>query len=175
MGLIGLGVPPSGEEVGRIFIFLVASIFYGGVWLALALVFSTVFRQPATAAMASIAVWLFYTIFWGILADLVSQALSPIQYGLPQEIIAQATLAQGLARLSPITLYTDAILALMQPALRSLGLILPIQMQGAVLGAPLPLRESVLLIWPQLTGLIAATILLFALAYVLFQRQEIRA
>jgi ABC-2 type transport system permease protein len=29
--------------------------------------------------------------------------------------------------------------------------------------------------WPQLTGLIAATILLFALAYVLFQRQEIRA
>jgi len=33
----------------------------------------------------------------------------------------------------------------------------------------------VLLIWPQLTGLIAGTILLFALAYVLFQRQEIRA
>jgi ABC-2 type transport system permease protein len=31
------------------------------------------------------------------------------------------------------------------------------------------------LIWPQLTGLIAATILLFALGYVLFQRQEIRA
>jgi len=29
-------------------------------------------------------------------------------------------------------------------------------------------------VWPQLTGLIAATILLFALGYVLFQRQEIR-
>jgi ABC-2 type transport system permease protein len=44
-----------------------------------------------------------------------------------------------------------------------------------VLGTPLPLHQSVLLIWPQLTGLIAATILLYALAYVLFQRQEIRA
>jgi len=30
------------------------------------------------------------------------------------------------------------------------------------------------LIWPQLTGMIAATILLFALGYVFFQRQEIR-
>jgi ABC-2 type transport system permease protein len=32
-----------------------------------------------------------------------------------------------------------------------------------------------LLIWPHVTGLIAATILLFALGYILFQRQEIRA
>jgi hypothetical protein len=52
---------------------------------------------------------------------------------------------------------------------------LPIQLQGAILGAPLPLSQSLLLIWPHLTGLIAATILLFALGYVLFQRQEIRA
>jgi ABC-2 type transport system permease protein len=39
----------------------------------------------------------------------------------------------------------------------------------------LPLGQSALLIWPDLTGLIAGTILLFALAYVFFQRQEIRA
>jgi ABC-2 type transport system permease protein len=32
-----------------------------------------------------------------------------------------------------------------------------------------------MLVWPQLTGLIAGTILLFAVSYVLFQRQEIRA
>jgi len=31
------------------------------------------------------------------------------------------------------------------------------------------------LTWPELTGLIAGVILLFALAYVLFQRQEVRA
>jgi ABC-2 type transport system permease protein len=40
---------------------------------------------------------------------------------------------------------------------------------------PLPLNQSVLLVWPQLTGLIAGTIALFAVSYVLFQRQEIRA
>jgi ABC-2 type transport system permease protein len=47
-------------------------------------------------------------------------------------------------------------------------------LEGAI-RAPLPLTQSVLLIWPQLTGLIAATIFLFAVCYVLFQRQEIRA
>jgi ABC-2 type transport system permease protein len=31
------------------------------------------------------------------------------------------------------------------------------------------------LIWPELTGLIAGVMLLFALAYVIFQRQEVRA
>jgi len=35
--------------------------------------------------------------------------------------------------------------------------------------------QSFVLIWPQLTGLVATTILIFAIAYILFQRQEIRA
>ena len=64
---------------------------------------------------------------------------------------------------------------MLNPAIRSFGLLLPSDLQGALMGAPLPFSQSALLIWPQLTGLIAATILLFALAYVLFQRQEIRA
>jgi ABC-2 type transport system permease protein len=42
-------------------------------------------------------------------------------------------------------------------------------------GSPLPVGQSMLLIWPQLTGLLAAMALLFTLAYVSFQRQEVRA
>ncbi len=175
LGLVGLGVPPSGEEVSRALWFLVASIFYGGIWLALAMVFSIVFRQPATAALASIAVWLFFTVFWTILAGLMAQALRPVEVGFTEEILAQAQLELALSRLSPNTLYAEVMLALLQPTIRSVGLVLPIQLHGAILGSPLPLRESLLLIWPQLTGLIAATILLFAVGYVLFQRQEIRA
>lgn len=175
MGILGLGLPPNGEEVVRILIFLIATIFYGGIWLALAMLFSTIFRQPATAALASIAVWLFFIIFWSIVASMVAQALRPVQYGFTQELIARAELEQSLTRLSPNTLYVESMLALLQPAIRSFGIILPSQLEGAILGAPLPLRQSVLLMWPQLTGLVAATILLFAFCYVLFQRQEIRA
>jgi ABC-2 type transport system permease protein len=174
-GMIGLGVPPSGEEVARSLWFLLATIFYGGIWLSVAMLFSIIFRQPATAALASIATWLFFTVFWGILAGVLAPILQPVRYGFPEEILAQAQLELTLTRFSPNTLYTEVMLALLQPTVRSVGLVLPIQLHGAILGTPLPLSQSVLLVWPQLTGLIAATILLFALGYVLFQRQEIRA
>lgn len=175
LGIVGLGVPPGGEEVARSLWFLLVTIFYGGIWLALAMVFSITFRQPAAAALASIATWLFFTVFWGIIASLLAQVLQPIQFGFLEEVLARARLEMALARLSPNTLYAEAMMAMLNPAVRSLGLVLPIQLYGAVLGAPLPLSQSLLLIWPHLTGLIAATILLFALGYVLFQRQEIRA
>lgn len=175
LGILVLGVPPSGEEVARGLIFLLATVAYGGIWMALAMLFSIVFRQPATTALASIAVWLFFTIFWSIIAELLAQSLYPIRTGSLEEQIGQIQLEMTLTRISPNTLYTEVILAMLNPAVRSLGLILPIQLHGAILGAPLPLGQSVTLIWPHMTGLFAAMILLFALGYVLFQRQEIRA
>lgn len=174
LGILTLGVAPGGEEVGRAVLILLATIFYGGIWLALALVFSVVFRQTATAALASIAVWLFFTVFWDMIASLLAQAISPIQVGLPAEILARANTNLALSRVSPNTLYAETLVALLQPEIRSLGILLTSQMQGAILGAPLPLGQSLLLIWPHLTGMLAISILLFALAYMLFQRQEIR-
>jgi ABC-2 type transport system permease protein len=40
------------------------------------------------------------------------------------------------------------------------------QVHGALVGAPLPVGQSFLLIWPQLTSLIAAVVLLFTFGYV---------
>ncbi|MGC9520611.1 MAG: ABC transporter permease [Anaerolineae bacterium] len=174
LGLVTLGVPPSGEEVARSLWFLLLTIFYGGVWLALGMVFSIVFRQPATAALASIAVWLFFMVFWSMIASVLAQALRPIEVGFLDEWLAQQQLERTLLNLSPNTLYVNATIALLNPAVRSLGLVLPFQLEGALLGNPLPLRQSLTLIWPHITGLVAGTILLFALGYVLFQRQEIR-
>jgi ABC-2 type transport system permease protein len=175
IGIVGLGVPPSGEEVARSLWFLVASIFYGGIWLALAMVFSIVFRQPATAALAAIAVWLFFMVFWDMIVSLVGPIFAPIKIGTLDEFVSRIQFELALARVSPNTLYSEVILALLQPDTRSVGVLLPTQLQGAIMGSPLPLAESLAVIWPQLTGLIALTILLFAAGYVLFQRQEIRA
>ncbi len=174
LGLLRLGVPPTGVEVARGLLYLLTTIAYGGVWLGLALTFSIVFRQPATAALSSIAVWLFVTVFWGMLVGLIVQ-------GLTDDPVAQTRWGLALVRLSPNTLYSEASLALLHPTiestLRIMGVITPlqlVQLQWAV-PTPLPLSQSLMTIWPHLTGLIAATILLFALSYVLFQRQEIRA
>lgn len=174
VGILQLGVPPTAEESGRALWFLLATIFYGGIWMALALLFSTIFRSPATAALASIAVWLFFLVFWEIVAGLLFPLLAPEQITGLEDLLAAGNLELVLARISPITLYAETAIILLQPAVRSLGLVLPIQLDRAVLGSPLPLDQSLLLIWPHLTGLIAATILLFALSYILFQRQEIR-
>jgi ABC-2 type transport system permease protein len=43
------------------------------------------------------------------------------------------------------------------------------------MGAPLPLTQSLLVVWPQVVGLIAGTVTLFVASYVAFQRQEVRA
>lgn len=175
MGLLQLGVPPTGEETLRIFWFLLVTIFYGGIWLALAMLFSIIFRQPATAALAAIAVWLFFTVFWGILSSLLARTLQPVPPGDTQALINQIQLELMLTRISPNTLFSEVALAMLNPTVRALGLILPIQLHNAIPGTPLPAMQSILLTWPHATGLIAATIVLFAVGYILFQRQEVRA
>jgi ABC-type transport system involved in multi-copper enzyme maturation permease subunit len=68
-----------------------------------------------------------------------------------------------------------SLLALLHPTTRTLGSVYLSQLEGAVMGAPLPLSQSLLVAWPQIVGLIAASILLFVGSYVAFQRQEVRA
>ena len=105
---------------------------------------------------------------------MLGATLSPVVNGTTDELVAQANVQMIISRISPNTLYAETMIATLHPEIRSLGIILPAQMEGALQGAPLPFGQSVLLVWPHLTGLIAGTILLFALTYVIFQRQEIR-
>jgi len=175
LGLLLFGVPPSTEETMRMLGFLVATIAYGGVWLALALLFSVVFRAPATAALASLGVWLLFALFWSVVTPLIANLIAGPPEGVFGPRMAYLQTQQVIDRISPNTLYGETALALLHPATRALGPVLISQLQGALLGAPLPVSQSFLLIWPQLTGLIAATIVIFVVAYIAFQRQEIRA
>jgi ABC-2 type transport system permease protein len=175
LGILLLGVPPSGEEILRGLGFLLAAIAYGGVWLALAMLFSIVFRAPATAALAALSCWLLFAVFWGMIVPLATEVIAPVDPFDPRSQIAAINTAAGLNRLSPNALFAESTLALLNPGTRSLGPVFASQLHGALVGAPLPVGQSFLLIWPQLTGLIAAAVLLFTIGYVLFQRQEIRA
>jgi ABC-2 type transport system permease protein len=175
MGLLTLGLPPSSEEILRGIAFLITSLAYAGVWLAVSLLFSTIFRAPATSALAALTLWLLFTIFWSMIAPLVAAIVAPIDPYDPLTAVHQVTVGQAIARISPNTLYGETTLALLNPSTRSLGLVFMSQLQGAVMGAPLPFGQSALLIWPQLSGLLAAMVLVYTIAYVAFQRQEIRA
>jgi ABC-2 type transport system permease protein len=178
LGLIFLGVPPGTEEIARSLVFLVIGIFYAGVWLALAMLLSIVFRSGATAALVALGIWLFLTVLWPMLAPAMAQIIAPPDpryAALGLETPATGLWAQFLLRFSPNDLFGEAMLAILSPTTRTLGAVFLDQLRGAVMGAPLPLSESIMIAWPQTVGLIASTIVLFVAGYITFQRQEVRA
>ncbi|BBB98269.1 MULTISPECIES: ABC transporter permease [Bradyrhizobium] len=178
LGLIFLGVPPGGEEIARSLAFLVIAVFYAGVWLSLAMLLSIVLRSPATAALVALGIWLFLTVLWPMLAPAIAQAIVPPDprfAALGLDTPGTAIWTQLLQRFSPNDLFGEAMLAVLSPTTRTLGPVFLDQIRGAVMGAPLPFGQSVMIAWPQTVGLIACTIVLFVAGYVLFQRQEVRA
>ena len=177
-GLLLLGLPPRGVEVARGVGFLVVAIAYGGVWLAASMLFSVIFRSTATSALCALGMWLFFFILWPMIAPAITIGFADRrQMGRASidETLAMIQIQSTFERLSPGTLFGEAVLGLLNPETRTLGPMLPSQMRGAILGAPLPFDQSLLLIWPQITGLIAGMIVVFAAAYVVFQREEVRA
>ncbi|HTV90913.1 MAG TPA: ABC transporter permease [Stellaceae bacterium] len=175
LGMLRFGLPPNLAEVVRMVGFLVATIAYGGVWLAIAVLFSVLFRAPATAALAALGLWLLFTFFWALMVTpLLSTMIGGPEQGLFGPNPAYLEAQQWLDRVSPATLYSETAQALLQPEKRFFGMVYLTQLIGA-LPSPLPTAQSFLLVWPQFTGLVAATIIIFAIAYVAFQRREIRA
>src|SRR5262249_58047478 len=87
-GLLLLGVPPIGDEVMRSLVFLIIALFYCGVWLALAMLLSIVFRSAATSALVALGLWLFFVLIWPILSSALAMVIAPaaVRYlllGLP--------------------------------------------------------------------------------------------
>lgn len=176
LGLIFIGIPPTAAEFLRILAFTLLTVLYVGFWLNVAILFSVRFRSPATSALTAIAVWLFLTVFYPILVRLAARALAPDPGPaamMDGNLDTYQHTVLSLLRFAPGQLYSDATTTLLRPVIRSLGPLTMEQVAGAIPN-PLPLGESVLIVWPQLVGLIAATVGCFVLSYVSFMRKEIR-
>src|SRR4029079_7300612 len=177
-GLLLLGLPPRGVEVARGVGFLIVAIAYGGVWLAVAMLFSVIFRSTATSALCSLGLWLFFFLLWPMIAQAITTGFTPSQFRTVDEVLALESFSAALGRVSPATLFGEAVLGLLSPETKAFGYfanLVMAQTRGMIPGTPLPLDQSLLLIWPQITGLIAGMIVVFAIAYIVFQRDEVRA
>jgi ABC-2 type transport system permease protein len=176
LGLLGLGVSPNAEEMARALILLVVTIIYAGFWFALALLCSVLFRSAATAALVALGIWLFLTILWPLFSPALSDAITTAG-----DILGVLDTRQAFARLSPSVLFNEIVAVVLDPSVRSTqqsmlaSLGLALIERGAIPDAPIPLLQSVLIVWPQIVGLVAGSILLFVIAYIVFQRQEVRA
>jgi ABC-2 type transport system permease protein len=173
-GLIALGIPPGPEEFIRIIFFILLSIVYVALWLNLSVYFSVRFKQPATSALAGIAVWLFFTVFYPLIVNIITKLMAPSQYASLRTVYLFEKFKFAIMQIMPNELFSQATSTLLMPSVRNLGPLTMEQIQGAIPGA-LPLGQSLLLVWPQLTGLVALTVICFILTYIKFMRREIRS
>ena len=175
LGLILIGVPPSGEEIFRIFCYLALTSVYISFWLALSVVFSVICRHAATAAITGISIWLFSCLFMSTLAGGIADLVYPTEglQGL-MNMNSNYTLELALERISPYYLFVEAVTTIMNPSVRSIGLVSMSQISGAISGS-LSAGQSLLLVWPHIVILIAITMIGFTVSYICFMRQEIRA
>ncbi|MFD1769900.1 ABC transporter permease [Sphingobacterium suaedae] len=174
-GLWRTGVRIEVQEFIRIIGFVFMTILYVAFWLSLSILVSIRFRHAATSALTAIGIWLFFTVFFPIIVNLFVRSFLPNpSYLTEKEFIDYNNLILNILRLSPSQLYTDATTTLLSPSVRSLGPITMEQMAGAIPSA-LSFRQSVLIVWPQVSGLLAATLMCFAWGYYLFMRKEIRS
>lgn len=175
LGLRMIGVPPTSEEAVRLLFFLIAAIIYGAFWLGLAILFSTLVRHVAVSALASIGIWLFFFVFIGLIAMMTAQQISPAGDTIESQI-RNAEVQQIILRISPITLFQESTVGLLVPEANVLEQIysMPSATQFIV-GNPLSIGQSLLIIWPYMVTILVLTVICFAVSYIKFMREEIRS
>ncbi len=169
MGLWKLGVPPSSEEIIRLFFFVVFGIIYGGFWLGLAILFSTLFKQVAVSAILSIVVWVFFAFFFPLIYQNIASGA---------QTIADAQKAIAITRISPIYLFNESMAVTLFPQIRSASQMLMIitsDVSNYLLATPLSIWQSFIAVWPQVIVTVLLTIACFAGSYLKFMFEEIRS
>jgi len=189
-GILRLGIVPDISEVLRITAWLVVTLIYAGFWLAFAMLLSVLFRRAATSALIGFGLWAGVVLIGSIfLLDVIAGLIAPMPAGPPvteQQLNDQIRAAQTqnlIRRMSPHTLYSEAATVLLIPNDPvSAGSFTPATIDEVVqatddrrIPSRLSIEQSLLLVWPQVVGLVALTTVVFAAAYVVFMRQEVRA
>jgi ABC-2 type transport system permease protein len=182
LGIRLIGVVPGGEEVWRVVIYLIISILYISFWLGISILFSVMFRSTATSALASLAVWIFFSFFVSLGAGALANALAPVSQSASgidvDAAIKNAQIQRTISLFSPMTLYSDATTTILDPTRKTTqALILMGPLERLSLSRfqnPLPLLQSLLIVIPHLISIVAITILCFGVCYLVFMRQEIR-
>ncbi len=180
LGLLIMGIVPGIEELWRIFIYLIISIIYISLWLGVAILFSILFRSTATSALAALAMWIFFSFFVSLGANVLANALAPeTMESDPGKIQQRAKIVKAFSLTSPMELYTDATATIIDPmrkSTRSFISVGPLEsISMARFSGPLALSQSILIVMPYIISLIAITVICFAVSYTVFMRQEIRS
>jgi ABC-2 type transport system permease protein len=180
-GLLRLGIVPTGAEILRLVVWVAGTIVYTALWMAFALLLSVILRRAATAALAGFGTWLLVVVFAPILLRPLLLALMPTGGATGQEVLSAMQWQALLFRLLPPTLYNEASAVILNPEITqraipgTLATLGQYDQASQQISTLLSLDQSLLLIWPHVVALVAITVICFALAYVRFMSEEVRA
>jgi ABC-2 type transport system permease protein len=179
-GLMLLGVVPGIEEILRLIVYLVISIFYISFWLGIAILFSIAFRSIATSALASVALWIFLSFFVGLGASVLADTLAPVdnrKEASPELLLQNARIKEAVSLFSPMVLYSDSTGVIVDPTRKTTRFHLMgffEQISASRFQNPLTLGQSIVVVYPHMVALLAITLICFAVSYLVFMLQEIR-
>jgi ABC-2 type transport system permease protein len=176
-GIIRLGIVPSAEELLRIVFWLIVTFLYIALWLSFGLLISVLVRRAATSALIAFGTWLLLQIFGGLVTKLIGGFLAPLTGTLDQQA-QNLALQQTITRLLPDTLYREASLAILNPqvsAVSNPATIGGYQQAAQRIPSLQSFDQSILLVWPHMITMLAISAAFFAIAYIRFMRQEVRA
>jgi ABC-2 type transport system permease protein len=183
LGLRLIGIVPGPEEILRLALYLVISIFYISFWLGISILFSVSFRSMATSALAAIACWILFSFAVPLMAAPLADAISPVDQQTvasnPQLLVQHEQTRKILSLFSPMTLYSEGTTTILDPLRKTTQSVLlmgPMErLSISRFQSPLPLSQSIYIVFPHLISLIAITVVCFAISYIAFMRQEIRS
>jgi len=176
IGLRTIGVPPTSEEILRIFIFIFICIIYGTFWMSLSMLFSVLMKNVAASILTAIPIWLFLTFFWPFIAPQITDQIIPVEAGASLATqLSNISLSVDLLRISPFILFYEATAAIVDPTLGHFALRVTESDLSKLIARPLSLSQSFLQVWPQMIVLIMLAFICFAISYIVFMKQEIRS
>lgn len=173
IGIFRLGVTPTVTEVSRLIVWLVLAVVYVAFWQGLATLVSVRTTRAATSALVPVGVWLVLALFGTFIFGAIADVVSPDD-GTQAGLYENATTENLVSQISPVILFQVGSTVLLDPEVRSTGLLTLEQVDRAIV-SELDLAQSLGVVWPQMVVLLAITTAMFALAYVSFMRQEVRA
>jgi ABC-2 type transport system permease protein len=185
MGLAGVGLVPSAEELLRLAVWWVMAMVYLGFWLGLAILLSIVFRSVATSALAGAVLWIMLTFLVPVLGQAAAQAV--VGAGDParpraEELADRERVGRLVSLASPPAVFGEASAIVLDPTHRGsrqslrLATMSPLdrflidRFQGV-----LSLSQSLILAVPDLLILTAFALATGLGALLAFVRQEVRS
>jgi len=179
LGLILLGIVPGLEEIWRMIIYVVISVFYICFWLGLSILFSVLLRGIATSALASVALWIFLSFFVSLGASVVADTMAPKREDASAETqLRNARIREVITIFSPMELYSSASGTIIDPMRKTTRTLIAMgaleELSSSRFQNPLSLGQSVLVVYPHMVALIAISLICFAITYTVFMVQEIR-